>query len=165
VYDRAASLYQALHDVMGEERFQQFLRDYYATWQFRHVDRWAMQRVAEGVYGAPLGWFFDQWVTRVGVIDYALRAPRVRREVGPDGAPAWVVTATLVREGGYRHPMPVGVRTRSGWAVVRADPAQDVQEVRLRTTEPPDALWLDPHGATDAPSARYYRFTLSAPLR
>jgi hypothetical protein len=101
----------------------------------------------------------------VGSIDYALRAPRVRRELGPDGAPAWVVTATLVREGGYRHPMPVGVRTRSGWTVVRADPAQDVQEVRLRTAEPPDALWLDPHGATDAPSARYYRFTLSAPLR
>jgi hypothetical protein len=165
VYDRAGAMYQALHDVMGEERFQQFLRDYYATWQFRHVDRWAMQRVAEGAHGAPLGWFFDQWVTRVGVIDYALRAPRVRREVGPDGAPAWVVTATLVREGGYRHPMPLGVRTRSGWTVVRADPAQDVQEVRLRTAEPPDALWLDPHGATDAPSARYYRFTLSPPLR
>jgi hypothetical protein len=162
VYDRGSALFQALHDVMGEEAFQQALRDYYARWQFRHVDRWALQRAAEAAHGASLAWFFDQWVTAVGAIDYALRAPRVRREAGPGGRATWVVTATLVRVGAYRHPMPVGVRTAAGWTVVRGDPARDVQEVELRTTAPPDALWLDPWGAADAPSARYYRVTLPA---
>lgn len=162
VYDRAAAMYQALHDVMGEERFQELLRDYYARWQFRHVDRWAFQRAAEVAHGSSLAWFFDQWVTRVGTVDYALRAPRVRREAGPGGAATWVVTATLVRTGAYRHPMPVGVRTAAGWTVVRGDPARDEQVVELRTVEPPDALWLDPWGAADAPSSRYYRFTLPA---
>ncbi len=156
VYTRAQAMYQALHDVLGEEDFQAFLRDYYARWAFRHVDRWAMQGSAERVSGKRLGWFFDQWVDRVGAIDYALRAPVVRRD--GDG---WTVTVRLERVGEYRHPMPVGVRTARGWTVVRSDPARDRQEVRIRVAERPDAVWLDPFGATDAATARYYRLPLA----
>ncbi len=158
VYDRAQAMYQALHDVMGEEDFQRFLRDYYARWQFRHVDRWAIQGSAERIGKRPLGWFFDQWVNRTGVIDYTLRNATVRR----DGT-EWVVTAQLSRvAGGYRHPMPVGVRTAAGWTVIRGDASRDVQTVQLRVREAPDALWLDPFGSTDAPFASYYRLSLSS---
>ncbi len=163
VYGRAESMYQALHDVMGEEAFQSFLRAYFATWQFRHVDRWAMQGVAETQHMKPLGWFFDQWVDQVGVIDYALRAPVVRQQAGATGR--WVVTVQLSRVGTYRHPMPVGVRTATGWTVVRGDPQADVQSVQIVVDAPPDAVWLDPFGSTDSPSARFYRVSLNAPQR
>jgi len=156
VYDRAQSMYQALHDVMGEEDFQLFLREYYARWQFRHVDRWAMQASAERVAKRSLAWFFDQWVNNVGVIDYRLRAPSVRREAG-----GYVVTAELSRVAlGYRHPMPIGVRDASGWTIVRADPSKDVQTIQIRVSSPPDAIWLDPFGSTDSPSTVYYRLAL-----
>jgi hypothetical protein len=157
VYTRAQHMYQALHDALGEEAFQAFLRDYYARWAFRHVDRWAMQGSAERVSGQSLGWFFDQWVDQVGVIDYALRAPTVRR----DGA-GWRVTARLDKVGSYRHPMPVGVRTASGWTVVRGDPRRDSQVLSIRVAERPDAIWLDPFGSTDAHTARHYRLPLAA---
>ena len=49
VYNRAELMFVALHDVLGEENFQAFLRDYYARWEFRHVDGWAMQGSAERV--------------------------------------------------------------------------------------------------------------------
>jgi len=157
VYDRAKAMYQALHDVMGEEDFQAFMRDYFARWQFRHVDRNAMQGSAERVSKRSLGWFFDQWVNSTGVIDYTLRNATLRRD--GDG---WIVTAQLSRvPGGYRHPMPVGVRTADGWTIVRAAPGVDVQTVQLRTTSVPDAIWLDPFGSTDAPFASYYRLSLS----
>ena len=139
VYSRAEKMFGALHDVLGEEDFQQFLRDYYARWQFRHVDRWAMQGSAERVSKSSLGWFFDQWINGVGVVDYALRGPVVRRE--GDG---YVVTVGLSREGGYRHPMPVGVRTASGWTLARADAGKDRQTLNIRVSSPPDAVWLDP---------------------
>ena len=158
VYDRAQSMYQALHDVMGEEDFQSFLREYYARWMFRHVDRDAMQGSAERITRKPLGWFFDQWVGGSGVIDYTLRTPVVRR----DGA-EWVVTVQLARVvGGYRHPMPVGVRTLAGWTIVRGDAAKDAQVVEIRVKSAPDAIWLDPFGNTDSPFASYYRLPLSA---
>ncbi len=160
VYARAQLMYQALHDVMGEERFQDFLREYYARWQFRHVDRWAMQSSAERVYGSSLEWFFDQWVEDVGSIDYALRSPSVQRVSN-----GYRTTVRLEKVGGYRHPMPVGVRTASGWIVVRGNPLADGEVLRIDTAEPPDAIWLDPFSATDSPSTANHRITLSPPSR
>ncbi len=160
VYARAQLMYQALHDVMGEEGFQRFLREYYARWQFRHVDRWAMQGAAERVYGASLSWFFDQWVDRVGNIDYELRSPTVERT-----ASGYRTTVRLVRSGAYRHPMPVGVRTTAGWVVVRGNPASDNEVLRIDTRDAPDAVWLDPFGATDSPKSRNYHLELSPPAR
>ncbi len=157
VYGRAQSMYQALHDVMGDTPFRTMLRDYYARWQFRHVDRWALQATAERIAGRPLGWFFDQWVGQTGIIDYALRSPVVQK-VGS----GWVVTVRLSREGQYRHPMPVGVRTAAGWTVVRGNPLSDAETIRIRVAEPPQAVWLDPFGATDSPTSRFYRLPLVA---
>ncbi len=159
VYNRASSMYQALHDVMGEEDFQTFLREYFAQWQFRHVDRWAMQRTAERTGGVSLEWFFDQWVHRTGTIDYAMRQPVVTSEV-VDGVTGYLVSVQLVRVGSYRHPMPIGVRTASGWTVVRGNPESDTERVQIRVNELPNAVWLDPFGSTEALSARFYRLPL-----
>jgi len=163
VYDRAAGMYSALHDVMGDEQFRVFLRTYYGRWSFRHVDRWAMQKTAESVTGTRLGWFFDQWIDSTGTIDYLLERPTVSR-AGSDSAATrprqWVVTVQLQRRGVYRHPMPVGVRTASGWTVVRAEPLPDRQTVRIVLSEPPKDVWLDPFGTVDSRTTALSRFVL-----
>lgn len=157
VYNRAEKMYGALHDVLGEDDFQAFLRDYFARWQFRHVDRWAMQGSAERVSKKSLGWFFDQWVNSVGVVDYALRKPVVARQ--GDG---YTVTVQLVRIGAFRHPMPVGVRTESGWTLARGDAMQDTQTLVIRVPTRPDAVWLDPFGSTPSATTAFYRLPLLA---
>lgn len=163
VYDRAAAMYSALHDVLGEERFRVFLCTYYGRWSFRHVDRWAMQRTAESVTGTRLGWFFDQWIDSTGTIDYVLERPTVVR-AGDDSVAnrpkQWVVTVQLQRRGAYRHPMPVGVRTASGWTVVRAEPLPDRQTVRIVLPEPPMDVWLDPFGTVESRTTASSRFVL-----
>jgi hypothetical protein len=88
---------------------------------------------------------------RRGYVDYALRGVATAPAAG-----GFVTTASLVRAGAYRHPMPVGVRTASGWTVVRGDPRQDAQRVTVRTAERPVEVRLDPYGTTEAWSARYY---------
>lgn len=145
VYGRAAAMYESLHDAIGDTAFRAFLRDYYARWAFRHVDRWAMQASAERAAGVPLDWFFEQWVERVEVVDYELRNPVVERT-----GSGWRTSVTLVRRGVYRHPMPVGVRTPDGWTVLRGDPLKDELEMTFTTRARPTMLWLDPFGATDA---------------
>ncbi len=163
VYDRAAGMYAALHDVMGDEPFRTLLRTYYGRWSFRHVDRWAMQKTAEGVTGTRLGWFFDQWIDSTGTIDYLLERPTVSR-AGDDSTATrprpWVVTVQLQRRGVYRHPMPVGVRTASGWTVVRAEPLPDRQTVRIVLAEPPMDVWLDPFGTVESRTTAQSRFVL-----
>ncbi len=145
VYGRAAAMYESLHDAIGDTAFRAFLRDYYARWAFRHVDRWAMQASAERAAGTSLDWFFEQWVERVGVVDYELRDPTVEQT----GA-GWRTSVTLIRSGDYRHPMPVGVRTSEGWSVVRGDALKDEMTITFTTRTRPTMVWLDPFGATDA---------------
>jgi hypothetical protein len=155
VYARAQLMYQALHDVLGDATFRAFLRDYYARWAFRHVDRWAMQGSAERASRKNLDWFFNQWVNNVGIVDYAIRSPSVQKTKN-----GWIVRVQLEKVGAYRHPMPVGVRTARGWVIARGDAIRDLQQLEIPVTSAPDAVWLDPFGSTDSQSARFYHLAL-----
>jgi hypothetical protein len=144
IYTRAAMMYGALRDVMGDSAFTRFLHTYYSRWALRHVDEAAMRSSAEAASGRDLGWFFDQWVHRTGLIDYEVTGARITRR--PQG---WVTLAHVRRVGDYRHPMPVGVRTASGWTMARADALLDVQDVRIETAEKPVEVAIDPTHLTE----------------
>jgi aminopeptidase N len=145
VYDRAEQMYGALRDVIGDAYFSAFLQDYYGRWALKHVDRAAMQKSVELSVARPMGWFFDQWLDTAGEVQYALKEVTTSQK----NAREWVTTARLVRIGSYRHPMPVGVRTATGWTFVRGDVARDDQRVTITTPEKPELVRLDPLGLTD----------------
>jgi aminopeptidase N len=145
VYDRAEQMYAALRDVMGDFLFRRMCEEYYTRWALKHVDRVALQKTAERVLGAPLGWFFDQWLDAVGEVQYTLKEVTTSQRKPNE----WVTTGRLVRIGAYRHPMPVGVRTATGWTFGRGDPLKDDQRISITTTEKPDLVRLDPMGTTD----------------
>src|SRR5262249_26959994 len=117
IYNRAKLMYQQLRELMGDSVFHVFARDYYSRWALRHVDELAIGASAERAYGKSLGWFFDQWVHHTGLMDYELSSYRISR--APEG---YETIANVERRGELRHPMPVGVLTRSGWTMGRADP-------------------------------------------
>ena len=145
VYDRAEQMYGALRDVVGDVNFRKIWQEYYARWALRHVDRVAMQKSVERITGAPLGWFFDQWLGTAGEVRYELKEVSVVQRKPAE----WVTSARLVRIGAYRHPMPVGVRTATGWTFVRGDPMKDDQRMTVTTPEKPDLVRLDPLALTD----------------
>lgn len=142
VYDRAEVMFSQLRDMLGDTVFVAFLRDYHTRWALRHVDERAMRASAERVSGRDLGWFFDQWVRRTGVMDYALAGVRQSR----DASGGWVTEATIRRRGEIRQPIAVGVRTSAGWTLGRAtsDPF-DRETVRITTREEPLEVRLDPY--------------------
>ncbi|MFN2398839.1 MAG: M1 family metallopeptidase [Gemmatimonadaceae bacterium] len=143
IYTRAEMMYGALRDLMGEESFNNFLRLYYDRWKLKHVDEAAIRRVAEEALGKDLDWFFDQWVHRIGLIDYALKSVTTRK----DGA-EWVTAAHVVSRGEYVHPMPLGVRTARGWTIVRGNPVSS-ETITVRTRERPVEVRLDPLRVTE----------------
>ena len=144
VYTRAELMYGQLRDALGDSAFAAFLHDYYDRWALKHVDELAMRRSAERACACDLGWFFDEWVHRTGLIDYALTRVRERRE-----GKGWLTRARVTRRGEYRHPVPVGVRSAAGWRVVRADPLADAQTVEVRTDARPLEVRLDPFRTTE----------------
>lgn len=143
IYSRAKLMYQQLRELMGDSVFHVFANDYYNRWALKHVDERAIRASAERAYGKPLGWFFDQWVHRTGLMDYAVPSYRINR--APDG---YETIIRVERRGELRHPMPVGVQTRTGWTIRRADPLADEQQVRIVTSDPPTQISLDPYHAT-----------------
>jgi len=145
VYSRAEQMYGALRDAIGDANFSDFLQDYYSRWALKHVDRVAMQKSVERSVGRPMGWFFDQWLDTAGEVRYTLSEVSTSQKKPNE----WVTTARLVRVGAYRHPMPVGVRTATGWTFARGDVARDDQRVTITTTEKPELVRLDPLGLTD----------------
>ena len=159
VYQRAEEMYGALRDVVGDLYFRRILQEYYARWALKHVDRVALQKTAERVQGAPLGWFFDQWLDQTGEVQYTLKEVAVTQRKPNE----WVTTARLVRIGAYRHPMPVGVRTATGWTFVRADALKDDQRITVTTPEKPDLVRLDPLGLTDDVRASSQQWPPSTP--
>ncbi len=144
IYSRAELMYSQLRDVLGDSLFRAFLHDYYERWALKHVDQWAMEASAERVSGQSLGWFFNQWVDHVGMVDYALTGATTRHLSNG----RWLTTATIERRGDYVHPMPVGVQTDSGWTIARADYAKDLQQVQIVTRDRPIAVRLDPYHTT-----------------
>jgi aminopeptidase N len=145
VYSRAEQMYGALRDVIGDAYFSAFLQDYYGRWALKHVDRVAMQKSVERNVNRPMGWFFDQWLDTVGEVQYALKEVTTSQKKANE----WVTTARLVRIGAYRHPMPVGVRTATGWTFVRGDAMRDDQRLTITTPDKPDLVRLDPLALTD----------------
>lgn len=144
IYDRAEVMYSQLRDVLGDSVFVSFLRDYYARWALRHVDERAMRASAERVSGRDLGWFFEQWVHRTGVMDYRLGKVRTRRD-----GDRWMTDATVKRSGDYRHPMNVGVLTSAGWTIGRmTKEPYDEEVVTITTAQEPIEVRLDPHHVT-----------------
>ncbi|HYC50286.1 MAG TPA: M1 family metallopeptidase [Gemmatimonadaceae bacterium] len=140
IYNRGEVMFGQLRDAVGDTAFLGFLQDYYARWAHRHVDERAMRGSAERASGKELDWFFDQWVHRTGLTDYRLGDIRTTR----DGA-QWVTEATIIRHGGYQHPMSVGVRTSSGWTFGRMTQAPYEREtLRIHTTAEPLEVRLDP---------------------
>ena len=141
IYSRAQVMYGQLRDVLGDTLWRDFLADYYSRWALKHVDERAMRGSAERVSGRQLEWFFDQWVHRTGVMDYALGDVRRTR----DGA-RWITEVEVIRRGEYGHVTSVGVRTSRGWVTGDAtDPLARRQTVRITTGEAPLEVRLDPH--------------------
>jgi hypothetical protein len=143
IYDRAKLMYGQLRDLMGDSTFLRFTHDYYSRWALKHVDERAMRASAEAAYGKSLGWFFDQWVHRTGLMDYRLRNWTIRT----DGA-RYETIVSIQRRGELKHSMPVGVLTSKGWTIGRSDATQDIADVHIATAEKPIRVEVDPYHTT-----------------
>lgn len=55
-----------LRSVVGEENFWKILRKYAKDYAYANATTDDFRAVCEYLYGADLGWFFDQWIYQAG---------------------------------------------------------------------------------------------------
>jgi hypothetical protein len=97
-YSMGTVFLHQLKYIMGEEIFYKAMRQYYATWKFRHPEPHDFIRIMEKASGLQLNWYMSYWVNTTKKIDYAINSV-----VEKDGKTA----VTIQRLGEF--PMPVDV--------------------------------------------------------
>lgn len=111
-YAKGAWVTHMLRGVLGDTLFFPMLlayRDSFAAGTAVTAD---LQRIAERHYGAPLGWFFDQWVRRAGHPRYSLVAFYRTR---PDSNAAYArLRQTSTTGEAYAMPVQLACSTLAG---------------------------------------------------
>ena len=144
-YGKALMGYHALRRAIGDEAFRQTFARFYRDFKGQRASFRDIQRVAEAVSGKPLGWIFDDLVTRTG-------APAVGVQAGPSGVrqdgARFVVNGVLRQSqtgGPFVADVPVTVQTERGvtTATVRLEKAE--QPFTIVSDSRPLALFVDPY--------------------
>jgi len=97
-YTKGSVLLEQLKYIMGERNFSRGMKDYYATWQFKHPNINDFIRIMEKASGLELDWFKEYFVYTTHYPDYA---------VGAVGSNADWTDIQLLKKG--RMPMPLDV--------------------------------------------------------
>jgi aminopeptidase N len=145
VYQKGAWVLHMLRWVMGDTDFFQTLRNYAADprYAYKNATSVQFQEVCEDVYGAPLDWFFDQWLHEVGEPAYSYYIDYVRSEGGDD---AYLVINQ--EQPGYVYTMPLEVRytLASGDTTVVVWNDERSQRLAVLMPEPVLSVSLDGRG-------------------
>lgn len=140
-FNKGAWVLHMLRHVMGEKKFFQALRLYLKTYGFKSADTEDFQAICEKVNGAPLGWFFMEWI-------YGTGRPEFNRswEVVDEGRKRIVkLTIEQKQEGNsFQMPVDVVIKTASGTKtfVVRMNSKSQVFDFEVN--EPIHEVQLDP---------------------
>jgi aminopeptidase N len=70
VYEKAAWVLHMLRFVVGDEAFWKILKKYAQDYAYSTVTTDDFRQVCEEIYGADLGWFFNQWIFEAGYPTY-----------------------------------------------------------------------------------------------
>ncbi|MDZ7402164.1 MAG: M1 family aminopeptidase [candidate division KSB1 bacterium] len=110
IYAKPARIFAMLEYLLGRDGFDRMLKQYYQQWKFKHVDRFALQKVCEQISGQDLSWFFHQWIDQTKRIDYAIT--EVTTAKSGDGS--WRTEFLIKRLGSGNMPIELMVVTELG---------------------------------------------------
>jgi hypothetical protein len=104
VYTKGSGILWMLRGLVGEDRFAEILREYYARFRFQNAKTPDFIATVEEVSGWKLDWFFDQWLRTTKRLDFSVSEAR----------------STPLEDGRYEHRITV---RRAGEAVMPVEVA------------------------------------------
>jgi aminopeptidase N len=140
-YKKGAWTLHMLRGVVGDAAFWEGIRTYYGEHRNGNARTADLRRAMERAAGRDLGWFFDEWLTRGGMLkvragwswDAGAKAVKLEVEQTQPGPP-------------YRMPVEVALRPAGGAAprLATVDLTEAKQAFTLPAEAAPDDVVLDP---------------------
>lgn len=140
-YDKGAVFLHQLSYVVGSERFQKGMLDYFETWKFKHPNPNDFIRIMEKASGMELDWYREYFVNTTLWPDYGILS------VNP--APQNRTSVVLQRIGGMPMPVDVLVTTMEGQTHHYTIPLDimrgaKTEEAGVNYTVMADWMWVSP---------------------
>lgn len=107
IYTKGAWVLHMLRHILGDERFFAALKDYGQRLAYANASTADFQRVCEDHYGAPLEWFFQQWIYAPARPIYAVTTTVTAQDSG-----TYTVTVNLQQQQWHTIPGRVGELAR-----------------------------------------------------
>jgi Peptidase family M1 domain/Tetratricopeptide repeat len=109
VFNKGALVFNMLRQLIGEEKFDKMLRDYYAKNEGRNVTLDEFEALASKTAGRDLRFFFGQWVESTGVPEFRSDYRMLRTKEG------FRVPGTVKQDlDSFEMPVEIILRTESG---------------------------------------------------
>ncbi len=124
VYHKSNVGLWALRSIAGEERFDDALREYFATWRFRHPYAGDFFATMNHALGASYDWFWNGWFLRTDCVDVKLEGMRSMQPKLARPTDSYDVELRLRSRGGIDPPVPVVLRDGKGHEVTRTIPRE-----------------------------------------
>lgn len=70
MYQKTGLVFFYLLEYLGEDLFNQCMRDYYAAWEFKHPQPEDMRASMEKTSGKDLGWLFEDLIQKTNHVDF-----------------------------------------------------------------------------------------------
>lgn len=140
VAGKGAWVLHMLQGILGEEKFDRLVRDYYRTGSGAEGGgRAKFRSLAEEIHGADLGWFFSQWIDSVGVPSLEADYVVLRTVEG------FRISGSLRQERDlFRMPVEVAVVTGDRETVKTVELSGTSTPFDIDVFARPDRLVLDP---------------------
>jgi hypothetical protein len=143
-YNKSMMVFHTLRQKFGDEVFTKAIQRFYRTGRFKKATFADIQQVFEDVTGEKLGWFFQQWIYRIGAPELKVTNASVR----PQAATSAVAFTLEQSSAGapYRLEVPVAMtlagQEKAFWTTVEFNQAR--QEFVVEVPGQPQRIDVDP---------------------
>jgi aminopeptidase N len=148
-YFKSSSVYLMLQQVLGEVRFDTFLRALFERWAFKHPYFDDFQALAEEQYDGDLRWFFAQWFNNTWTLDYGIDFIKSRNDT-LEGRTGYRTTVGIKNHGRCIMPLELCIEHKHAAPDTLKVPV-DVWEKGVSSfdttvflTSPPTKVTIDP---------------------
>ncbi|MEN3045709.1 MAG: M1 family metallopeptidase [Candidatus Hydrothermales bacterium] len=140
VYSKGSHIYAMLLNIMGEEKFKEFLREYYRDFKFKHPDTDSFFNKAEKIYGETLEYIKNYYVKSLPVPDFGIK--EVKKIKAKD---KWLSKIKIKNSGNTFYPLDVYVINQKDTVKFKLKPFKKDTLIEVYTDFEPKRYALDPY--------------------
>lgn len=143
MYAKGAFVYKLLRDTLGEQKFNQLLRNFLQQYRGKNASIDDFEKLTTQVAGQPMRYFFARWVESTGVPEFTADYQIIRTRGGK------FITRGTVKQNYDNLKLPVDVQLRSegeqGLKTVSIDMEDASADFNIESTGKPLEVVIDPN--------------------